>query len=71
MRRHMRHLRSVDHLPAYPHHCEHLQQALREGQDQGSDHQKEEDGGLELGQTAWEFVQGQEPLADLAAAGFT
>ena len=71
MRRHLRHLWGVDHLTAHPHHREHLQQALREGQDQGPDHQEEEDGGLELGQAARKFVQGQASIRDLSAAGLT
>ena len=71
MRRHLRHLWSVDHLSAHPHHRKHLQQALREGKDQGSDHQEEEDGRLELRQAARESLQGQEPIADLPSAGLT
>ena len=71
MRRHLRHLWGVDYFTAHPHHREHLQQALREGQDQGPDHQEEEDGGLELGQAAWKSVQGQASIRDLAAAGLT
>ena len=50
MRRHLCNLWRVDHLTAHPHHRQHLQQALREGQDQGPDHQEEEDGGLDCGQ---------------------
>ena len=37
---------SADHISAHSHHCQHLQQAVREGQDQGPDHQEEEDGWL-------------------------
>ena len=71
MRRYLRHLRSVDHLTAHPHHCEHLQQALREGQDQGPDHQEEEDGRLELGWAARKSVQGQASFSDLASTKLT
>ena len=46
MWRHLCNLWRVDHLTAHPHHRQHLQQALREGQDQGPNHQEEEDGGL-------------------------
>ena len=39
----MRHLRGALHLPAHPHHCQQLQQVLREGQDRGRDHGEEEE----------------------------
>ena len=35
-----------NHLPPHPHYRQHFQQALRESQDQGPDHQEEEDGWL-------------------------
>ena len=39
----MRYLWGALHLPAHPHHCQQLQQVLREGQDRGGDTCKEEE----------------------------
>ena len=38
------HLRGTLHLLAHPHHCQQLQQVLREGQDRGRDSLQEEEG---------------------------
>ena len=59
------HLWRVDHLPSHSHHCQHLQQAVREGQDQGPDHQEEEDGWVG-GHQEGEFVKGQESFASVS-----
>ena len=59
------HLWRLDNLSSNSHHRQHIQQAVREGQDQGPDHQEEEDGRLG-GHQEGELVKGQESFSSVS-----
>ena len=57
----LRHSGRPHHLTPHPHHRQHLQQALREGEDQEPDPEKEEVGRLDGLQEDWFPEGGMQP----------